>query len=101
MLQSPFIQIATNKYHEDILSDLSMSSKMFPEVHPIGSSYKLNNSIIENFSFSKECRYVLTSYDAICAVIGSHTGLDGDVCDVSGTVTSVRVLSSKNIKLTK
>ena len=94
-----FYSDITNKYHEDILSDLSMSSKMFPKVHPIGSSYKLNNSIIENFSFSKECRYVLTSYDAICAVIGSHTGLDGDVCDVSGTVTSVRVLSSKNIKL--
>ena len=33
-------------------------------------------------------------YDAICAVIGSSFGEEGNYCDVSGTVTSVRTFSS-------
>ncbi|HMR81880.1 MAG TPA: FGGY-family carbohydrate kinase, partial [Niabella sp.] len=42
--------------------------------------------------------FVLTTYDAICAVIGSGIGENFNACDVSGTVTSVRVLSDKVVK---
>jgi xylulokinase len=36
--------------------------------------------------------FIQSTYDAICAVIGSGNGQEGNACDVSGTVTSVRML---------
>jgi sugar (pentulose or hexulose) kinase len=94
-----FYSDKANKYHEDILSDLSISSNVFAEVQPIGSSYNLGKKLIDKYHFNKDCRYILTTYDAICAVIGSLTGGSGDVCDVSGTVTSVRTLVPSNIEI--
>ena len=37
----------------------------------------------------------MTTYDAICAVIGSSDGKNTTAADVSGTVTSVRIISDK------
>lgn len=42
---------------------------------------------------SQSVRCVVTTYDAICAFFGSGLHKDGDASDVSGTVTSLRVLS--------
>ena len=94
-----FFSENSKKYYEDILADLSIPLDLLPEVKPIGSIYNLDHKFVNKFSFNKDCKYILTSYDAVCAVIGSHTGEEGDVCDVSGTVTSVRTLADNDINL--
>ena len=94
-----FYSEKAKKYHDDILLDLSISSSFFAEVQPMGSAFNLAKQLIKNYPFSKDCRYILTTYDAICAVIGSLSGDSGDICDVSGTVTSVRTLVAPNIEI--
>lgn len=42
---------------------------------------------------SQSVKCIVTTYDAICAFFGSGLHKDGDASDVSGTVTSLRVLS--------
>lgn len=87
------------QYHNDILDDMSIPSSVFPEVIEMGSVLVLANHLMESYQFSKKCKYVITTYDAICAVVGSLSGDTGDVCDVSGTVTSVRVLARKDMHI--
>ena len=84
------------QYHEDILDDITIPSSIFPEVIEMGSALGLSNDLMDLYPFNKKCKYVITTYDAICAVIGSLTGESGDVCDVSGTVTSARALAKKD-----
>ena len=88
-----------NEYLKDILEDLSIPANLFPEVRDLGSILTLSGSMIKSYPFSKNCKYVITTYDAICAVIGSLSGDSGGVCDVSGTVTSVRALAQMDIKI--
>ena len=87
------------QYHKDIFDDLSISSSIFPEVIEMGSALDLSKNLLESYLFSKKCKYVITTYDAICSVIGSLSGDSGDVCDVSGTVTSVRALAEKDFHI--
>ena len=87
------------QYHKDLLDDLSIQPSIFPEVIEMGSALVLSNKLMKSYPFSKKCKYVITTYDAICAVVGSLSGDLGDVCDVSGTVTSVRALAQKDMHI--
>lgn len=88
-----------NHYHTNVLSDLLIRHDMLVKVEEIGKSFNLSDSLVKNYGFNKNCKYILTTYDAICAVIGSNSGSKGNVCDVSGTVTSVRVITDINNKV--
>jgi len=94
-----FYSAEQGQYHNDILDDMSIPSSVFPEVIEMGSALVLSNHLMVSYQFSKKCRYIITTYDAICAVVGSLSGDTGDVCDVSGTVTSVRALARKDIHI--
>jgi len=94
-----FYSNTTGQYRKDILEDISIPCDLFPEVRDMGSILDLSNKLVKVYPFSAKCKYVITTYDAICAVIGSLSGDSGDVCDVSGTVTSVRTLVQKNIQI--
>jgi sugar (pentulose or hexulose) kinase len=60
----------------------------------------IKSSLIKRFNFSADCRFILTTYDAICACLGSlnQNNLYNNACEVSGTVTSFRYLSQKKPK---
>ena len=49
----------------------------------------------ERLGLPDDCRVVLSTYDAICAVYGSGVGNLRDACDVSGTVTSFRAVTDR------
>lgn len=86
-----------NEYLDSILSELEIEKSTLPTVKEIGFSLGLSSLIKNKFGFNNNCKYILTTYDAICAVIGSYDGDSKTACDVSGTVTSVRVLSKKGL----
>lgn len=86
------------KYLDHVIEKAGIPISMLPEVKPMGSTFTVRNSLVNKYSLSKNCKYVLTTYDAICAVIGSHDGSTTTACDVSGTVTSVRILAEKSLK---
>jgi xylulokinase len=81
----------------EVLSELGIDTSTLPVVKDIGYTLSLTAAITKKFGFKKRCKYVLTTYDAICAVIGSYDGDEKTACDVSGTVTSVRVLTKRGL----
>ena len=86
------------KYQNSVLEKAGIRGESLPKVKPIGQTFEVKKSVIDQFSFAKGCKYVLTTYDAICAVLGSYDGSIKTACDVSGTVTSVRVMSDKPLE---
>ena len=93
-----------NQYlSKNILRKFNIKKIVFPELKEIGSNFNIKNSLIKKYNFSKDCRFILTTYDAICACLGSlnHKNLYNNACEVSGTVTSFRYLSKKKPKSVK
>ena len=86
-----------NEYDSEIFENLDIDKSILPNVVPIGSEFNIPKNISSQFHLAKDCKFIITTYDAICAVIGSYDGSNNTACDVSGTVTSVRVLTDKKI----
>ncbi|WP_435354438.1 xylulokinase [Emticicia sp. SJ17W-69] len=85
-------------YDIAVLNDLGISPESLPPVKPIGFEVPISKELIINYNLNTDCKFILTTYDAICAVIGSSNGDSNNACDVSGTVTSVRMLHEQELK---
>tara|TARA_R110002167_G_scaffold206691_18_gene410803 strand:- start:9814 stop:11331 length:1518 start_codon:yes stop_codon:yes gene_type:complete len=85
-------------YLKDMIKGMGLDIDSMPEVKEMGYELKITNKVRKSYNFANNCRYVLTTYDAICAVIGSFDGEPKTACDVSGTVTSVRVLADQGLE---
>lgn len=92
---SKFLVNELEEYRSDIHEYFYINKENLPEIRNVGDVFDLDKKF-KNI-FLKECRYIMTTYDAICAVIGSSFGEEGNYCDVSGTVTSVRTLSRASV----
>ncbi len=84
-------------YLKETIERVGLNIATLPQVQEIGFDLSVEKGLREKFGLSQSCRYMLTTYDAICAVIGSYDGEPKTACDVSGTVTSVRVLTDKGL----
>lgn len=85
-------------YESDLLKNCGINVSTLPPVKEIGTIFEIKPDLKKKYNLSSACKFVLTTYDAICAVIGSGNGEAFNACDVSGTVTSVRVLSDIFLK---
>lgn len=79
-------------YPSELFEQIDIEEVTFPKVELIGSKFDLASRIRNKYGFKNDCQFILTTYDAVCAVLGSGNNLDNNACDVSGTVTSVRML---------
>ena len=86
------------EYHSRIFQDLGIDPELLPTVNPIGTVLDIPRSVSTEYGLNEKCKFVLTTYDAVCAVIGAYDGSNQTACDVSGTVTSVRVLTDQVIR---
>lgn len=82
-------------YNEKLLESFEMPVESLAPVCEVGTFLDVAPSVFDEYGFNPECQFVLTTYDAICAVLGSSNGEDGNACDVSGTVTSVRLVGDR------
>ena len=83
-------------YPKLLFEKIGLSEKKLPIVKDIGFTVgKVEKQYKSKVGFLKasQIKVDLSTYDAICAIFGSGGGKDGDGCDVSGTVSSLRVLS--------
>lgn len=85
------------QYDKEIFESLNINDSILPKVVAIGEELNIPNNILSQFNLADDCKFIITTYDAICAVIGSYDGSNNTACDVSGTVTSVRVLTDQKI----
>jgi len=85
------------RYDEDLLNDLGIDLNKLPEVLNVSTAIgKISKELIQELGFDDNAEFIITTYDAICAFYGSGPQKVGDGCDVSGTVTSLRVLCQPN-----
>lgn len=89
------------KYCDDVLNELNFDISTLPKVQSIGDRLALKKSFKQKYELSSNCEFVFSTYDAICAVIGSTNGRDNNAIDVSGTVTSVRTIIPNNKSVQK
>lgn len=92
----------SSSYPLALLKELGISPKTLPEVKFPGEiAGVISPSLQKKYGFRPDCKVVLSTYDALCAFFGSGPSEEGDACDVSGTVTSLRALSYKDPSLFK
>lgn len=85
-------------YPVALLKGLQIPEETLPPVKNIGSEIgPVSTEFKSRISFpaNREIKVILTTYDAICAFFGSGVSDEGEACDVSGTISSLRVLTKK------
>lgn len=100
-------ELNAQKYHYDtktdcfpqtLLDKLGIRESTLPEVSSPGTRLGVLRSPIKAlFGFKQDVEVYLSTYDAICAFIGSGPKKNGDACDVSGTVTSLRTFANHKV----
>ena len=80
-------------YAKALMQALGLPMEKLPPVEPVFSTVgTLTEEVKRQVGFgARDIPLILTTYDAICAVFGSGVAGPGMACDVSGTVTSLRV----------
>lgn len=93
-------EFKNKKFTNDFLKKNKLDKNCIPKKFSIGTKFKLSDNIKKKYNFNDNTKFVLTTYDAICATIGSSDlkNKNGNISEVSGTVTSVRLMSKKKPK---
>ena len=87
----------TQSYPVTLLNELNIEVNKLPEVVSPGTIIgKMKIEIQDFLTIKNDVNVVVTTYDAICSFFGSGPSDEGDATDVSGTVTTFRVLSQKS-----
>ena len=86
------LDLGNKQYSEELLADLKIDVSQLPAIVDPGTSVGqiVNKDLPEELI---DTEVVVSTYDAICAFLGAGPSTVGDACDVSGTVTSLRVLA--------
>ena len=93
-----FHGLAGGGYPEALLSAIGLDSGSLPPVAEADPGLPVRPELRDRFGLPPSCRVVLSTYDAICAVYGAGVSISGEACDVSGTVTSFRVVTDLEIR---
>ena len=85
-------------YPSTLLKTTNLTTSNLPQVEEPGTIIGiLTKEIQKEFALSPQVTVVLSTYDALCAFMGSGVTNVGEVSNVCGTVSSLRVLTtSKN-----
>ena len=79
-------------YATELYDQFDVPVSMLPEVQPVGSDLgRIDPKVAREVGLPSNVRLRLSTYDAICSVFGTGLRSEGMVCDVSGTVSSVRL----------
>lgn len=86
-------------YPQNLLDEIGMDTDKLPEVSAPGTYVgNVAQEISLETGLSVRTKVILSTYDAICSFIGSGVSKEGEACDISGTVTVFRTVSSKKIE---
>ena len=90
--------VSSQRWPTELLDVLGIDEQRFPRVAAPGCEVsKIKKPIAEEWGLPYGTQVVLATYDALCAVAGSGIRELAEGCDISGTVTSLRVVTNKHI----
>lgn len=91
-----FYETDDKRYPSELLARIGVSEDLLPDCVDIGTNLgPMPESVCSTFKIKGRPDVVVSTYDAICSVFGTGASESGQICDVSGTVTSVRMYSDK------
>ena len=94
--EKAFFDNEANTYPTALYEAFGLSVDTLPKNVAIGTNIgPMSKSVAEKMGLSNTPDAIVGTYDAICSVFGTGVSTPGQVCDVSGTVTSVRMYSDK------
>lgn len=86
------------EYPQSILNYIGIQKENLPKVVGPGTAIgHLKKELQKQLGLSENVRVVASTYDAICAFLGSGALTEGEACNVSGTVSSVRAFAKKKM----
>ncbi len=86
-------------YYHELLETLGISAEQLPHVCEVGEQIGvLKEELKQEFGVKNDVSVFITTYDALCAALGSGANRDGDLCMVGGTVGSVRIIAKQKPK---
>lgn len=86
----------SQSYPTELLRIIGITENNLPQVVAPGTIIdNVREDIGKLLGLGKYCKVVVSSYDAICSFMGSGVMDEGEVSDVSGTVTVLRALTYK------
>lgn len=86
------------KYPASLFEEVGVDVSKLPTVANVGERVgELTPVAQASLGLNSGVQFVISTYDAICAFLGSGPVRSGEACDVSGTVTSLRVLCDLNV----
>lgn len=92
--EKSFFDNEAGTYPEALYAKFGLSADTLPRRVPIGENIgPMSAGIAAEMGLMNTPDVVVGTYDAICSVFGTGVAAPGQVCDVSGTVTSVRMYS--------
>lgn len=93
-----YYDLDTQSYPEDLYASLGLDVSTLPQVVPLGQRIgAVRSAVTSEMGLPQNCYVVMSTYDALAAVAGNGAFEAGSAVDVSGTVTSFRVVSEKLI----
>ncbi|WP_295529929.1 FGGY family carbohydrate kinase [uncultured Thioclava sp.] len=91
-----FFDTEAGSYPDALYDEFGLDTGKLPERVDIGTNVgKLDKTLLAEAGITSDPDMIVGTYDAICSVFGTGVSAPGQVCDVSGTVTSVRMYSDK------
>lgn len=91
-----FFDTEAGTYPSELNGAIGLPTNLLPDVVDIGTNIGPMDKALAASLNMKSCPdIVVGTYDAICSVFGTGVCSAGQICDVSGTVTSVRMYSDK------
>lgn len=93
-----YYSISEKSYPKQLLRSLGINIEALPEVLELGQDIdRLSNDMCLKFSLGQNVRVIMSTYDALAAVAGNGAFGVGDAVDISGTVTSFRLVTDQKV----
>ncbi len=95
-----YYDTSKNGYPEDLISFVGITNDQLPSVVPPGTQIgQIDSNLKKALNISQTVEIVISTYDAICALVGSSTYKEGELNNVCGTCSSYRFFTKKNISV--
>lgn len=86
-----------HQYPEEMLNFLNLTTSNLPVVVSPGTLVgELRPQLKKQLHLTQSVKIIISTYDAICALIGSSTYQEGELNNVCGTCSSYRIFSSSS-----
>ncbi|MBI4136929.1 hypothetical protein HY469_02595 [Candidatus Roizmanbacteria bacterium] len=96
-----YYNIESGTYPKDILNDIGIRLQQLPRVVAIGTKIgTVDKQIQKLLGVAHPISVAVSTYDAVCALIGSSTYNPGELNNVCGTCSSYRMFLPKKHELT-